>query len=681
MQKLSEEKILEAIAAGELFECEAEDGSFTLRVQDYTPAIHTAVHNGSAFPESLQKQCLLSTEERLYEEDPYTADLIEAMPITLIGNDSRYFYDLNRPIATCIYKRAWGKQVWQKAPTSRQRQDSLTRHRRFYRILDALISKVEQRFGACLVFDIHSYNGQRIEGDAPAFNIGTEQIDMDRWSRVVERFRKGLSRIQHEGQPVTAALNRVFHGRGYLIGHVNSRFENTLVLPCEVRKLFMDELSGTVYPLLLNDLKAGLKECFTDTGAYFSRQYTRRSRTRQPDMLSSQLDPVISKVDRELYRLARGLETLYYINPVNLQQEKRKFFARLGSYSPQFSYKPLEIDPYLFRERLYRLPVDKIRDPGIQLMYGQVVDSLSGKIDLLISAGSSQFVYNSLKYYGEPSLVDEANARFLLHAAAYSDTSNETVGLDEAIDYFHSHARRWQMDCRIEVSSKIVASAMVSNSRKTLYINRNSSFSRNELKALAHHELGVHMSTTLNAAQQPLKVFSLGLPGNTMTQEGLAILNEFHSGSLSLERLQGLALRVLAVKEMLAHDNFRHTFFYLHEEMKMGREAAFKLTARVHRAGGFTKDYLYLRGLSEALRLYQEGDISNLYIGKTSFSYLGLLDELVAREIIHKPSYVPETLRQPEPVSDILGYLVSSIRPTVPVAMAGSLANGQRAVA
>lgn len=681
MQKLSERRILELIAAGETFECESSDGAFSLKIDDYTPAICTAIHDGHNFRSSLESYCALTEEERLYEEDPFTAELIDAMPITLIGRDSRYEYDLNRPVATCIYKKAWGKNVWNKPLSSAQRKLSVSKHKAFYAVLDALVAKLEKRFGACVVFDVHSYNHKRRDGDPPTFNLGTEQIDLDRWGPVVDRFKRGLGRIALTNTPVRAAYDEVFYGRGYLIAHVNSRFENTLVLPCEVKKVFMDELTGEPYRLLLNELKEGMKHSLSDTGAFFSRRHTRKSRTRRLDMLSSQMDPATTAVDRELHRLARGLETLHYINPVNIQQEKRRFFARKGNYQPQFKYKPLAIDPYAFREKLYRLPVDTIRDPGVQQMYCQVIDGLSSKIDLLVSAGSPQFVYSSLKYYGEPSLEDEANARFLLHAASHGPASEVEIGADQAAEYFRQRAADWGMHCKVELSGKLVASAMVSNSKRTLYVNKHARFTETEMAALTHHELGVHMATTLNAAMQPLKVFSLGLPGNTMTQEGLAILNEYHSGNMSLERLKGLALRVLAVKEMLKYGDFRHTYSYLLEEMKMLQDEAFKLAVRVHRSGGFTKDYLYLRGVSEALRLHKSCDISSLYVGKTGFDYLPILNELIAREIIHQPVFVPEGLSNPEPVSDILDYLVSSIKPTAPAGLAADSRNRNTAVA
>jgi hypothetical protein len=64
------------------------------------------------------------------------------------------------------------------------------------------------------------------------------------------------------------------------------------------------------------------------------------------------------------------------------------------------------------------------------------------------------------------------------------------------------------MNCKVETSAKLVASAMVSNSRKCVMIAKNFHLSEIEAQALVHRELGVHMATTLSANTQRLKVFS-----------------------------------------------------------------------------------------------------------------------------------------------------------------------------
>ncbi len=664
MLKLSEVDIIQRIEASEHFECEFLDGSFTLKIESYTPVVCTAVHAGHKFRSGLSSKIALSEEERLYEEDPYADQLIQAMPITLIAQDSRYEYDLNRPIANCIYTKAWGKTVWNTKLSAKERAESTNKHQAFYRILDALIKNIEQQFGAALIFDIHSYNHLRREEDTPTFNIGTEQVDMDRWQSVIELSLSKLSMIDLPNMPVSALENSVFFGRGYLISHVNGRFQNSLVLPLEVKKVFMDELTGEAYPLVMQSLSQQFKESLVEISAFFSRRFTSKKRAKKSDILTEKMDPSIVKVDRALFRLAKGLETLLYINPVNIPTERKQFFKSNGNYQPNFRYRQLDVDPYQFREQLYRLPVDAIRDPSIQSLYRDVVDGLSEKIGMLVKAGRPDFLYESLKYYGEPSQTDEQNAHFLLHANELDSANEETITTEDLLEQMKSAALEWKMHCKVETSTKLVASAMVSNSRKAVMIAKNLGVSTIEARALVHHELGVHMATTLNSSSQRLKVFSLGLPGNTLTQEGLAILNEYHSGNMTLKRLHGLALRVLAVREMLNHGDFRHTFSFLVEEHQLSQDEAFKLSVRVHRGGGFTKDYLYLNGVSMALDLYKTQNITNLYVGKTGFDYLPIINEMVDRQLVSAPEHYPSFLDKPTQVSPVLEYLISCIRPS-----------------
>ncbi|MCY7296641.1 flavohemoglobin expression-modulating QEGLA motif protein [Alteromonas sp. a30] len=665
MQKVSEQVLLDKIANQDVFQLTLEDGSLTLKVEAYAPVICTAVHAGHQFTEKAAAHCLLSEDERLYEEDPHTDQFVQSMPITLVCHDSRYRYDLNRPIATCIYKRAWGKQVWRSALPSREKQSSIAKHQCFYRILDALISSIEKRYGACLVYDVHSYNYKRHDRELPVFNLGVEQVDMDRWGKVIRHLQRGLNKIDVPNNNIKAKCNDIFYGRGYMIAHVNSRFQNTLVVPTEIKKIYMDELSGEPYQHIINDLSLGIKESFTDTAAYFSRGYTRKIRAKKTDMLSDVVDPALLKVDKALFKIAKDLETLRFINPTNIRQEKRRFFANNGDYQPQFLYRPLNIDTYLFRENIYRLPVDEINDPGIQKMYRDVIDSLATKIDMLANAGQPEFLYDSLKYYGEPTLEDERHAQFLLHAAEFE--TNEDVSMldtNALVTMLEVQAKAMGMQCKVETSANLAAKAMVSNSKKTVYVGKQISVTDWEARGLVEHELGVHMATTLNANLQTLKVFSVGLPGNTFTQEGLALLSEYLSGNLRLSRLKDLALRVVAVKEMLNHGSFKHTYNVLAEEYKMPQSNAFKLAVRVHRGGGFTKDHLYLKGFTTAVETYKNQDLTGLFIGKTGFKYLPLINELMQRNLIASPTFLPRFMSTPTRPPEILAYLVNTVSRT-----------------
>ncbi|MDB4542660.1 flavohemoglobin expression-modulating QEGLA motif protein [bacterium] len=662
MQKLSEAEIVSRIENGVLFECEIDDGSFAIKIESYVPSVCTAIHAGHTFRRSLEPLCHLSDLERLYEEDPLTELFIRAMPITLVARDSRYEYDLNRPLSTCVYKEAWGRKVWRKPLPAKERKLSIGKHQQFYRVIDALLAKLEAQFGAVLVVDMHSYNYLRHQRRTPTFNLGTEQMDLKRWSRYIEFTEKRLGTVDLPNLPVTVARNDVFHGRGYLAAHANSRFENVLVLPLEVQKVYMDELEGTPYPLVLNSLSTQIKDVLLDISMLFSRNYTRDRVKRRGSLLADKMDPAILTVDRQLFAIAKGLDTLHYINPANLQSEKKKFFRARCNYDPQFHYRPLKIDPYVFRESLYRLPVAAIRDAGIQTLYRDVIDNLARKIDLLVKIGRPEFLYESLRYYGEPSIQDEKNAAHLLHCASYDEVLGAVMAQEAIIEMFKYQAAKWDMPCKVEVSNRLVANAMVSDSKKAVLLSKGAALEEKRVKALVHHELGVHMATTLNASMQKLKVFRIGLPGNTLTQEGLAILNEYLSGNLVLSRLKVLGLRVLAVKEMLRYGRFQHTYGFLLEEHRMSPVEAFQLAVRVHRGGGFTKDYLYLNGVALALEKIGNVDIRNLFTGKTSFAYLPIINEMVERQMVTAPAYLPEYLGQPAVSDKIIDYLMSCIR-------------------
>ena len=146
---------------------------------------------------------------------------------------------------------------------------------------------------------------------------------------------------------------------------------------------------------------------------------------------------------------------------------------------------------------------------------------------------------------------------------------------------------------------------MVLNNKRALVLNENYLFSEHELNVLNNHEIGVHMVTTMNGLEHPLKIFSHGFPNYEETQEGLAVFAEYMSNNLTVTRLKELAYRVIAVDSLAKGYDFSKTFRLLHNQFDLEREQAFYISLRVHRGGGFTKDYLYLTGLKKIYDRYK----------------------------------------------------------------------------
>jgi len=138
-----------------------------------------------------------------------------------------------------------------------------------------LYRKLESLHPAVLTYDVHSYNWRRPGmGDTPVFNVGTEQIDMARWENAVNRWVSELARIHLPGIPVRAAVNEVFFGRGYHATFVRETQPNTLILPSEVKKIFMDENTGEPLPDILDPLHQQFEAAITRHAAEFVEQTT-----------------------------------------------------------------------------------------------------------------------------------------------------------------------------------------------------------------------------------------------------------------------------------------------------------------------------------------------------------------------------------------------------------------------
>ncbi|MFT5183754.1 MAG: hypothetical protein ACI84C_000880, partial [Flavobacteriales bacterium] len=96
MQKLNINQIIMLIKNGQTFEATTADNSLSVKINRYVPFCCTAIHDGSALRNNLTDRIALDEYARWYEEDPYTGAFIDSLPITLVGNDSRFEYDLNR---------------------------------------------------------------------------------------------------------------------------------------------------------------------------------------------------------------------------------------------------------------------------------------------------------------------------------------------------------------------------------------------------------------------------------------------------------------------------------------------------------------------------------------------------------------------------------------------------------
>ena len=371
-------------------------------------------------------------------------------------------------------------------------------------------------------------------------------------------------------------------------------------------------------------------------------------------------------IDANLNRLVKHIELLNYINPLNIEHEKKLFFSAKFNYEPQFKYPKIKFNGYKLHRLFFSQRLERIEDDLIRQLYEDVIYEYSGLIECIETINQGRkFYFNSLKSFGTPTEKDIENAKFILrfNVEEFDEDLLPIYDVYEAKNYFEEFSKRYDFNYNIKLSTNISAAAMVLNNTQTLVLRKNHKFSKNQLQVLANHEIGVHLVTTFNALNQPLKVFSNGLPNNVETQEGLAVYSEYMSGSLTLTRLQELSYRIIAVDSLIKGYNFSDTFDLLYNQYKVNKNKAFAITLRVHRGGGFTKDWLYLPGLIKVFNYALEGnDLDVLLTGKSTMEYISVIKRMQELGLANTSKYFTDSYLSNDNSNKNLDFILKSLK-------------------
>jgi hypothetical protein len=260
-----EPEVIEKLRSAKRLQGRSATGGFAFDLDLSTPALAVAIHAGHNVREELLPLMQISEKERLFEEDPATDRMIRGNANAIWGLDSRAEYDLNRPPDEALPlkpERFWGVQVYRTALPDAMTRRSLEKYEAFYRFAGSCICVLLERFGYCVVYDIHSYNLSRqvekgIE-NPPLFNLGTVLLDRSRWGSLIDAWLHQLGRIEIPGIATTVEENRVFSGAGELCRRLTGWDPRILVLPTEIAKVYMDEREGILHDAQIDALGAGL---------------------------------------------------------------------------------------------------------------------------------------------------------------------------------------------------------------------------------------------------------------------------------------------------------------------------------------------------------------------------------------------------------------------------------------
>lgn len=380
----------------------------------------------------------------------------------------------------------------------------------------------------------------------------------------------------------------------------------------------------------------------------------------------STVNKTLLEIDTYLDKLVKKIELLTYVNPINIESEKEGFFLSKYLSEPDFIYPNIDFDKFRLHKELFSLPIEKIEDVRIKSLYEDIIYFYSGLIECIETIGSGKkFYYDSLHSFGAPTERDVDNAKFILHFEEnlHANHFEPKYTVSQTEQFFKDYSKRYDFTYSIKHSDRIGAIAMVLNNQQTLVLNSNHKFSDNEIGVLTNHEIGVHMVTTMNALLQPLKIFSHGFPNNVETQEGLSVFSEYMSGNLTIKRLKELAYRVLAVNSLSKGNSFAKTFRTLHSNYDLNKNDAFYITTRVHRGGGFTKDYLYLTGLKKIYDMYNKGeDLETLLTGKVSLEHKSDIEYLQDKGLAVKPKHITDSFSNNKNTNKTIDFILDNLK-------------------
>jgi uncharacterized protein (TIGR02421 family) len=340
--------------------------------------------------------------------------------------------------------------------------------------------------------------------------------------------------------------------------------------------------------------------------------------------------------DRALADISRTTFLVALLNPTNLAEEERAFFAS-STYEPKFTYRPFTRGA--LKSRLEAISIAERSALGT--LFQDCRDHLLRELALLEHVGSDKFT--DLQLYGTPSRALVSKAYTILERVPRQPPASKPFTATHLKAVFQKELAAYGFSGWNIAIKPSVARVAVSPSKRSIVINERARVSANDIKCLLVHEIGVHVLRAMNGYRQHYEIFGTdAIPGYLPTEEGLAAIHEQRAGALSNNRLRRYAGRVIAAAEALK-GSFRDVYaelcrFFLPKD-------AFALTVRVKRglkdtsaAGGFIKDHVYLEGkLALEDFVAHGGNLTPLYSGKIGLEQI----HLVEQGIIQPPTWLP----------------------------------------
>lgn len=219
----------------------------------------------------------------------------------------------------------------------------------------------------------------------------------------------------------------------------------------------------------------------------------------------------------------------------------------------------------------------------------------------------------------------------------------------------------------VELDPELIAKAAAGANR--IRLRSGAAFSDYDRRQLFFHEALVHSLTALNGREQAaLPSLALSSPRITETQEGLATFAEQITGSIDIERMKRISLRIEAIARALDGADFIEIFRFFRDAGQNGAES-FASAQRVFRGvptgGGaaFTKDTVYLRGLVNVHTFFRQSLQQDrlrlcrwLFAGKMTLGDARAFAPLFESGVLAAPRWLPDWVERANGLAGVLAF-------------------------
>jgi uncharacterized protein (TIGR02421 family) len=494
---------------------------------------------------------------------------------------------------------------------------------------------------------------------APSFRIlvPSERIP----DETVESIESALRRIvvsKNRGRVITEYSNRPWPGKFQAILKQNDVLKyNCYLIGLEISPIYRDPETFEPFPFVLRKIQRGLSTAIKKGAYEFSQKRTTLNPASYKSLGRRAVVKAVWEVDQKLAAISNEVDFLLLVTPVNIEQSYQKFRKNRFEKEPLFFYRPITFDPSVLKRSLYEIPFERIEDPTLSSVFHEKMVELERKFSMIRDRNTRNFFYGSIQLYGEIGNDLVNLARSILDRLP--PHSREAVGSKKVNAAYFAERARKEIDLYREILPDIQSRVIIRDditglmvSRGNLHIGKRVRIPDSRVEALIQHEVGTHVLTYINGLSQPFKQLNCGLAGSDELQEGIAVLSEYLVNGLSAPRFRLLAGRVIASEMLTDGATFIESFRELYHRHGFSQRTAYIITSRVFRSGGFTKDAVYLRGLSRLVEYIRNGgDLETLLIGKISIDDISIINELQLRRVLNPVLLTPQYLKDSQSIA------------------------------